>query len=163
MSGSENPLLAAYREAKRDLDESFERLENLIREAHGAVKDLRTAITDARQVETRLPEAANKQIAKAVTLDLERFTSEVNTAIQEATDAAYRRFDAIADVLMGTDPQSVADGLPSIETMVSRIAGTLPTGYRNEMAKRVHDIADLPPAFRPSKDAVASLAHRPRE
>ena len=123
-----------------DLDElpqQLTELRDLIRRAHEATSDLRAVLREARAVRDSLPAAAEKavteQLSAEVKAGLDSFQKALDRAVDDGTDAVFKRFDRIEKLLLGEDPQSVRAGKPSIPQMLETIAvveGNVPAALR---------------------------------
>lgn len=123
-----------------DLDElprQLTELRDLIRQAHEATSDLRAVLREARAVRDSLPAAAEKAVSERfqaeVESGLESFGKALDKAIEAGTQAVFRRFDKIEQLLLGEDPKSVRAGRPSIPQMLETIAaveGNVPAALR---------------------------------
>jgi hypothetical protein len=93
-------------------------LRGLLTEGHGLVQDLTRLLREAREVRRNLPEAVNERIGAAVDTGLTEYKDTLGKAIEDATDAVYRRFDTLAAICMGEDPKSVRDGKTSVPDLL---------------------------------------------
>ena len=82
------------------------------------MKDLRSAIRDARDACSGLPDAVTGRITQEVTAGLEAYSKKLNAAIADATKAAFDRFDTIAMICLGEDPDSVREGKRSVPDLI---------------------------------------------
>jgi hypothetical protein len=98
--------------------EALAQLRELVAEAHGAAKDLRLAIREARQLRSTLPDEAARRIGESVDQGLAEYSASLEHGIDEATKAVYRRFDTIVAVCLGEDPESVAAGERTLEEIL---------------------------------------------
>lgn len=107
-------------------DEEVARLKEATREAHEALKDLNVMIqmakATAKELNACVEEALNDGIGKQVQEGLDEYKESLAAAIDGATEAVYKRFDQIADILTGEDKQSKRAGKPSIPDLVRRRA-----------------------------------------
>lgn len=82
------------------------------REAHGVLKDIKAAtkelqdtIKQANEMQVKLlvtvVHAADEAIGDAVATGLANYSNAITDAIDNATEAVYRRFDVIASILLG--------------------------------------------------------------
>ena len=123
-----------------DLDElprQLVELRDLIRQAHEATSDLRAALREAKAVRDSLPAAAEKavgeQLGKEIKAGLDSFGKALDKAIDSGTDAVFRRFDRLEQMLLGEDPKSVRAGRASIPQVLETIAaveGNVPAALR---------------------------------
>lgn len=110
------------------VDEDIARLKEATREAHEAMKDLNMMIQMAKattkELNTAVSEALENGIGKQVKEGLDQYAESLNAAIDGATQAVYKRFDQIADILLGEDKSSQRSGKPSIPDLIKqKIAG----------------------------------------
>jgi hypothetical protein len=96
-------------------------LRGLVAEAHGVARDLRLAIREARELRAALPEAAARRIEESVEQGLGELSTTIDTAIGDATQAVFRRFDTIAAIALGEDPAAVAAGKRTLADMIRDI------------------------------------------
>jgi hypothetical protein len=123
-----------------DLDElpaQLLALRDLIRQAHEATRDLRAALREAQAMRDSLPAAAEKAVSEKFTAEVEAglasFHDALGKAIEDGTQAVFRRFDTIEKLLLGEDERSVRAGKPSIPSMIETIAtaeGNVPAALR---------------------------------
>jgi hypothetical protein len=96
-----------------------------IREAHEILKDLKQMIKVAVQIRDEVLAAAgvmvNDAIEEAVGIGLAAYNQAITTAMEEATEAVYERFDTLFENLMAVDKASVKKGDPSIYDMLEAI------------------------------------------
>lgn len=77
-------------------------LKELVREAHGAVKDLRKAMEEAPRIVSLLTaRRIEEQVGAEVQRGLDEYKANLTDAIEAATESVYQRFEAIANVLVG--------------------------------------------------------------
>ena len=123
-----------------DLDElprQLTELRDLIKRAHEATSDLRTAMREAKAMRDSLPAAAEKAVTEKFQAEVESglasFGTALDKAIENGTQAVFRRFDGIEKLLLGEDDKSVRAGKPSIPQMLEVIAaveGNVPAALR---------------------------------
>jgi len=88
------------------------------REAHEVLKDIRTATRELREVidlanatqeslVSTLHEVVHEGIDTAIEVGLASYTVAIETAINDATDAVYKRFDSIAGIMLGDDEDDI--------------------------------------------------------
>lgn len=118
-------------------------LRDLIRQAHEATSDLRAAIREAKAVRDSLPAAAEKavteQLSEEVKAGLDSFGKELDKAIEAGTQAVFKRFDRIEQLLLGEDAKTVRAGKQSIPQMIEAIAaveGNVPAALRRHPERR---------------------------
>jgi len=84
-----------------------------------------------------LPAAAEKAVTEKFQAEVESglasFGTALDKAIEDGTQAVFRRFDGIEKLLLGEDDKSVRAGKPSIPQMLEVIAaveGNVPAALR---------------------------------
>lgn len=103
-------------------------LRELIREAHGATRDLRAAIRDARAVAPAI-------VSEHLDAEVKRAVDKLGETTEKAMDASVakvnREFDRLADILMGrTGPDRKRRALQipeAIERLVASEGSPLPS------------------------------------
>lgn len=83
------------------LEQAAERIRELVREAHAATKDLRSAIRDANEVLSSGP--VMERIDREVALGLERYTNEIKRAQAAAVEKVGDTFEELAAIYTGED------------------------------------------------------------
>lgn len=87
--------------------EEREQLEATIREAHGAVKDLRQAIKAADEAEKSLRTAAREAVDEGVSEEVQRgveqYRDELRAAMDRGVDQVFAEFDKLRNTLMHGD------------------------------------------------------------
>jgi hypothetical protein len=98
--------------------EDVEALRAATREAHEAIKDLRSVLRDAEQTRTQLLATAEEvftaRIEAQVAAGLTEYRDTITAAIESATAAVYRRFDRVADLLLGESREAQRRGEPTL-------------------------------------------------
>jgi hypothetical protein len=102
--------VAALKEATREAHEAMKDLNMLIQLAKATVKELNAAVSEA------LEEGIGKQVQEG----LDAYKDSLGNAIDTATESIYKRFDMIADLLLGEDKQSKRAGKASIAELVEK-------------------------------------------
>lgn len=100
--------------------ETMLQLRELVREAHGVIKDLRLAIKEAKQIGSDLPDKVKDYLGQAVSDGLTEYASTLELAIKNADDAVTKRFDMLAAIYLDEDPMSIAEGKETIYDIVAR-------------------------------------------
>ena len=125
-----------------DLPRQLLELRDLIRQAHEVTSDLRAVLREAKAMRDSLPAAAEKAVSERLQAEvesgLESFGKALDKAIDDGTQAVFRRFDGIEKLLLGEDPKSVRQGKPSIPEMLGTIAaveGNVPAALRRRAAR----------------------------
>jgi hypothetical protein len=97
-------------------------LRELIRDAHGAVRDLRTVMKEYRELRASIPKLVsdeyNRIAVAQVEEGLEEWKQALERSLQFTADAVDARFQGIVDLLVGEDKKTKAAGLPSIAELV---------------------------------------------
>lgn len=104
--------------SKPDPAQEAEALRELLREAHGVLKDLRGATKDASAL---APDLVKGQLETAVADGLASYADTIRKAQDEAVAKVNDEFDKLADLLMGRDAKSRRKGQPDIPTLVERM------------------------------------------
>lgn len=106
--------------------EEAEELRAATREAHEAMQDMRALIREMGEIEQRLRKTAGEvfeeRMMAQVSEGLARYGESIGRAIEDATQAVYKRFDTIADVLLGEDRASRRTGRASLADYAERAA-----------------------------------------
>jgi hypothetical protein len=123
-----------------DLDELPARLidlRDLIRQAHEATCDLRAVLREARALRDSLPAAADKAVSETIQPEiktgLDSYHDALEKAVEDGSQAVFRRFVRIEKLLLGEDDRSARAGKPSIPQMIETIAaveGNVPAALR---------------------------------
>jgi hypothetical protein len=97
-------------------------LRGLLTEGHGLVKDLTRLLREARQARDDLPaaitQAAGEKLGAAVDTGLAEYKGALGKAIENATDAVFKRFDTLTAICLGEDPKSVRTGVTSVPDLL---------------------------------------------
>ena len=103
------------------LEAKAEELRELVREANGTLKDIRS---EYRRVEELIARGIENEVAarlqQELTTGLAEFSMALETAIQDATAAVYDRFDLIAGIALGEDWHSQQEGKEPLAELVRR-------------------------------------------
>ena len=120
-----------------ELPRQLTELRDLIRQAHEATSDLRAVLKEARAMQDTLPAAAEKAVTEKFSAEVQSglvsFQDAMDKAIEDGTQAVFRRFDRIEKLLLGEDDKSVRAGKMSIPDMIGTIAaveGNVPAALR---------------------------------
>ena len=120
-----------------DLPGQLLKLRDLIRQAHEATRDLRAAVREAGAMRDSLPAAAEQAVTEKFSAEVESglasFGEALDKAIEDGTQAVFRRFDKIEKMLLGEDDKSIRAGKPSIPQLIGAIAaaeGDVPAALR---------------------------------
>ena len=117
--------------------EALKQLRETTTEGHALLKDLRAAIKEARELQSTLPKEAEARIDESVRKGLKDYEGVLTRAIETATKAVYRRFDKIAGILMGENPdeeRSIA------EIVQDKIMPDLPPGLQRRMGQSIRNL-----------------------
>jgi hypothetical protein len=96
-------------------------LRELIPEAHRAIKDLRATLKEFRKLEAGLPREVEAELGRIVAEGLSDYETKLEAAIATGTKAVQRRFDLLGALLLGEDPETVANAEHSIPELVDLI------------------------------------------
>jgi hypothetical protein len=111
-------MTAPNQATERDL----EALRTATREAHEAIRDLRTETKRAAAVAGEVAAVADveveQRIAAAVAAGLEEYRATLDGAIKDATEAVFARFDTIRDTLLGETKRHRRRGEPSLPELI---------------------------------------------
>ena len=120
-----------------DLPAQLLDLRDLIRQAHEATSDLRAVLREAKVMRDGLPAAAEQAVTEKFSAEVQSglasFQGALDKAIEDGTQAVFRRFDQIERLLLGEDDKSVRAGKASIPQMIETIAaveGNVPAALR---------------------------------
>jgi hypothetical protein len=87
------------------MSEETETLQELLREAHEVLKDLRAANKEARRLVDAMPslvkEAVGALLLEAANSELVAYHEAMGRAIEAATTKVYDRFDQLGKMLLG--------------------------------------------------------------
>lgn len=90
------------------------RLLEAIHEARTTLRDLKTAVTEARSVQKelqgRVKELVDTELSEEVQRGLEKYVVSITEAIEIAEASVYKRFDTVAAILLGEDAKSQRQG-----------------------------------------------------
>ena len=108
--------IARFEQARDDLDTK-------IREAHAATKDARAALRDlAALIDRTLPERAGREIDQALAPKVKEALDTVLDGMRGTEERINRRFDTIADILLGESRDQRRAGKPTIEELARAAA-----------------------------------------
>jgi hypothetical protein len=93
-------------------------LRELITEGHKLMKDLTRVLKEARATRDELPGEVVAKIDTAVKTGLDEYSTALTDAIDKATAKVFRRFDQLAAICLGEDPQSVRTGVPTVPDLL---------------------------------------------
>lgn len=92
-------------------------LRELIREAHGLLKDLRVERRAVEQLLDGIPAKVDARIEERVKVGLEALSEATRKTIDAATDRVFARFDRLADTLTGTNKAQRRQGKRPLEEL----------------------------------------------
>jgi CHASE3 domain sensor protein len=100
-------------------------LRAVTRQAHEAIKDLRTAIREAREVNDQivatLATQTNEMISMAVNVGLDNYQSTMMQAIKEAEETISERFERIYEALVGSDKHGQREGFVPLDEIADAV------------------------------------------
>lgn len=106
-----------------EIDKDLAQAKETIRELHGLLKDAARAHVTLDDTINSFRDNIAYQIAAEVAKGLANYRESLDSAIEAATQAVYKRFDTIADILTGEDKQHRRKRQPSITGLAERVAG----------------------------------------
>lgn len=110
---------------KTPADEA-EELRAATREAHEAMQGLRDVMRELRTLKGEVEEAAGRVFAERmeeqVAAGLEHYHSRISQAIEDTTEAVDRRFQTIADILLGEEKSQKRKGMETIAELAEKVA-----------------------------------------
>jgi len=118
-----------------DLEREIETLAALreaTREAREAAKDLRGEMKAAREFRREFlatPEL-EARLGELTEAALKRYSDSIDENIKKATEAVWNRFDTIAMICLGEDPQSVREGKKTIPDLIREFIAAKGLPYR---------------------------------
>ncbi|MET7982540.1 hypothetical protein [Streptomyces sp. NPDC005281] len=95
-------------------------LRELIREAHGVLKDIRREKREAREL---LPLLTDELFSDEVKKQLAALNKVTKQAMDDAVARVFKKFDELGAIVMGEDRISRRKGKPSIPSLVNARAG----------------------------------------
>lgn len=117
----------------------FDTLYELLQETRGTIKDLRVLLKEAKRVTIELRAAVPTEFRdlmdEVAAAEFGRFSQEVSQHIDEATDAVMRRFDTIAEILLGTNKAAQRKG-ESLEEAAMQVRGVVDAYFEHAKEKR---------------------------
>jgi hypothetical protein len=102
-----------------ELKELTAHLEEVIKEAHGVLKDLRIETRQARRI---MPMIVTNMIKKQVHEQVDRLGKETEAAIRMAVDSVNKTFDDLGKILLGTDKESKKKGYVPLTEIIEDVA-----------------------------------------
>ena len=118
-----------------DLEREIETLTALreaTREAREAAKDLRAEMRAAREFRREFlgtPEL-DARLGELTEAALQRYSDSISEQIEKATEAVWNRFDVLATIAMGEDPQSVREGKKTVPDLIREFIAAKGLPYR---------------------------------
>lgn len=107
-------------------------LRQATREAHEAIRDLRKDISAARELRKKFLAAPelDEQLGRLVEQGLKAYDAGLKSAIKTAEKKMYNRFDILAAICLGEDPESVKTGETSLPDLLREFIATKGLPYR---------------------------------
>lgn len=103
--------------------ELSDELRELIREAHGAIRDLKTVMKEFKALRDSIPQMmadAYENIAAEVVRDgLAHYGEQLEVAIKKTDKAIDKRFQGIVDILLAEDKHSKQSGQRSLRELIA--------------------------------------------
>jgi hypothetical protein len=103
-----------------------EELREVIREAHGVIKDLTRLLRESKEergfIDAYMDERFTEQVDRIITEGLDRYKTTLESAIEEGEKAVLDRFEAMGNVLLGEDWQSRIEGKKSLPDVIAEAA-----------------------------------------
>lgn len=99
-----------YDQAVKILDD----LRQATREARECLKDFKQMQRDYQQLIDNWADRVNRQIADDVSKGLEAYKSALDTAMKEATDRVFARFDKLSAIIMGENQKGIMPTIPEL-------------------------------------------------
>jgi hypothetical protein len=103
----------------KEVRELAEHLEEIVKEAHGVLKDLRIETRQARRL---MPMIVTSMIRKQVHEQIEALGKETEVAIRIAVERVNKTFDDLGKILLGTDKKSRQEGMQPLPEVIQDIA-----------------------------------------
>lgn len=112
------------------IDAKIAQLKEATREANEATKGVHEAIREGKAILKGIEEAAqiaiDTRVAEAVAIGLESFKEALDGAIESGTERTYKRFDELAELLLGEDKGTRRKGLASLPEIIEAKTGRKP-------------------------------------
>lgn len=102
---------------EQELIQLRDELRELVREAHGATKDLVREIKTAREL---VPLLTDELFTAEVKKQVSALGEATTQAMDAATDRVAKRFEALEALFLGEDKQSRRKGEPSIPALIQK-------------------------------------------
>lgn len=87
------------------MSDETDTLQDLLRQSHEAIKDMRALLREARAFREALPQlvvdAVGTQLKEAAISEMAAYYAGIEKGIDEATEAIYQRFDRLYTTLVG--------------------------------------------------------------
>lgn len=112
-------------ETKRKPTEA-EQLRELIHEAHEAIKDLTHIRREIERLVSATMETIQVRMEHAAEVQIAALMAATEEAITKTDERIHKRFDQVADLLLGEDKKSKKAGKPSLEE-VARVVTYIQT------------------------------------
>lgn len=95
-----------------------EELRELIREAHGLMKDLKAERREITALLDDIPAKVNTRIAEALTVGLDELGKQTRKAMDTSVAKVGREFERLEAIFTGTDRASRRNGKPPLEDLI---------------------------------------------
>jgi len=114
-----------------------------------ATRQLHEVIQEAKQVRKDIQDrvdsigpALDRVISECVAESLNKYADTVLAAIEDATAMVYRRFETLADALLGEDRKSRKDGDATLQEVLMDVPMSAQTRHRLERWRATGLVAD---------------------
>lgn len=119
-------ILNKYEQSKQELRE-------LVRDAHGAIKDMRKLLKELdeqrKETEKALETKVDERVGPLLEENLNHLAGQFKKFCDQSEERIYARFDQLGDILLGEDKQSKRKGERSLPEIAKDIS-TLREGKR---------------------------------
>lgn len=105
-------------------------LRELIREAHGLLKDMRVERRAIEQLLDGIPYKVDERIEHAVKVGLEKLGEKTRKAMDDSVAKVGREFDRLESIFTGTEPADRRAGKPPLEDLLRKHRGVDPESFR---------------------------------
>lgn len=109
----------------KSIEEEVVDLRQATREAHEAMQGMRDLIREVKAVtaeaRTVADEVFSERMSAQVEAGLASYRESINTAIENATQAVYARFDTITDLMLGESKGQRREGLTPLSEYATQI------------------------------------------
>ncbi len=101
-------------------EQAAEDLRELVREAHGLLKDLRAERRAIVDLLDGIPAKVDDRIQEHLKAGLEELGKATKQAMTVSIEKVSREFDRLEAIFLGTDRESRRAGKPSVEDLIRR-------------------------------------------